>query len=592
MLTRLKNENGSGLILALMTLMVLSVLGAALGAMTIGGYRLSNVNRDTTSAYYIAEAGVNQAYEEMRVLVNSAYNSHTTEEGFFSAVEATEYKDGKTITGFGNQFGDSPEAQVKLVQLEVQGKTRSYSLVSDGTVDNRNRTVEKTFDVTWVDKGGDVKFPLLPPDASLISKADISMSGGALISGDVHFDGLKEKSISLEGDAHIRDGNIYSHPSAAASKIISIPHYYNTNDYILQKRQMELPWDSYNTFLSSYRPAPTMSVHPSLSYSQLDDFKYKHTEWNSHMVVSNNNVNLNTWMLNTHDIQTENHTQINNIDVGQSSVLTIDTSHHLKMNNVTIGNNSTLNINTTAPSIVINNLVINSSAVNISTNNKDVTIYIENLELNNNQINFIGSGNVTIQVKNDIKINNGSFNTSGSGDFHIITRNYKHKNGAFTISDASQVELSIMNEFSFSNGTINSTTGSESKYMNVNYYGDSKISLGGSVFMLGNLFLDHSDLELTGSGNIEGLIISKGAQVDISGGSINKSIIFAPASETTITGGGQINGVLVTDKLSMVGGTKIIYNDKYLLKIPDQSVPDESSGNQELIVSHPVSEQK
>ncbi|MDZ7835806.1 MAG: pilus assembly PilX N-terminal domain-containing protein [Alkalibacterium sp.] len=61
----IKNEEGSGLVLALMTLLVLSVLGASLGAVTVGSFKLGDVNRDDTSAYYIAEAGANMAYEEM-----------------------------------------------------------------------------------------------------------------------------------------------------------------------------------------------------------------------------------------------------------------------------------------------------------------------------------------------------------------------------------------------------------------------------------------------------------------------------------------------------------------------------------------------
>ena len=81
----LVNEQGSGLVLALMVLLVLSVLGSALGMVTINSHRLADHTQDTNSAYYIAEAGANMAYEEFKAGILSAYDISSTEDDFFTS---------------------------------------------------------------------------------------------------------------------------------------------------------------------------------------------------------------------------------------------------------------------------------------------------------------------------------------------------------------------------------------------------------------------------------------------------------------------------------------------------------------------------
>ena len=71
----LRNEDGAGLVLALMVLMVFAVLGVAVGAVTIGSHKLGDISRDNNSAYYIAEAGANLAYKEIEIGVMDAYNN-------------------------------------------------------------------------------------------------------------------------------------------------------------------------------------------------------------------------------------------------------------------------------------------------------------------------------------------------------------------------------------------------------------------------------------------------------------------------------------------------------------------------------------
>ena len=80
-----KKEDGAGLVLALMVLMVLTVLGLTVAGVTIGSHKLGDTSRDSNSAYYIAEAGANLAYEEIKNSVMPAYvSSNNNEVIYFS----------------------------------------------------------------------------------------------------------------------------------------------------------------------------------------------------------------------------------------------------------------------------------------------------------------------------------------------------------------------------------------------------------------------------------------------------------------------------------------------------------------------------
>lgn len=220
------NEEGSGLILALMTLMVLAVLGASLGAITIGSHRLGAVNRDDTSAYYIAEAGANQMFEEVKGHVYDAHDSTSGQSSFFNRVDelSNPYFEGQSIKDFSSQFGDSPESLVTLSRVKEEGETVSYELQSLGRVDGRERKVIKAFDVTYVSESiGDIEF-LAPENAAIVSNSRVDLSNNSNVYGDIivensdNVTSSKDNQIFGEVIAPINNWDGYN-------KSISIPNY-------------------------------------------------------------------------------------------------------------------------------------------------------------------------------------------------------------------------------------------------------------------------------------------------------------------------------------------------------------------------------
>ena len=140
-----EDEKGSGLVLTLMVLLVLSVLGVSIGTLTLGSYRLSDANRDDTSAYYVAEAGAVAAYEEIQSEVLSAYENNATAGSFYNNVSTiVNGQKGKSAIDFGEQFGTEPTATIETAQKDL----KTYTIISTGEVDGKKRIVTKQFTVS------------------------------------------------------------------------------------------------------------------------------------------------------------------------------------------------------------------------------------------------------------------------------------------------------------------------------------------------------------------------------------------------------------------------------------------------------------
>lgn len=182
----LNKEDGSGLVLALMVLLVLSVLGASLGVVTIGSLQLSDVNHDTNSAYYIAEAGVNIAYEEFKEIVSDTYRAQNKSSDYYREINKEVMKEiideesfnpsvMKTYNQFGTQFGDEPVAKVSIAIPEgtVVGNEREYTIKSVGEINGKKRSIEKKILVIWKTKSTAGKTLNIPDNAALIVNKSI-----------------------------------------------------------------------------------------------------------------------------------------------------------------------------------------------------------------------------------------------------------------------------------------------------------------------------------------------------------------------------------------------------------------------------------
>ncbi|WP_423189170.1 DUF7305 domain-containing protein [Alkalibacterium sp. f15] len=261
----ISKDEGSGLILALMTLMVLSILGASLGVITIGSYKLGDINRDDNSAYYIAEAGANAAYDELQSTVNATYNNSFTETSFFESLEFKLQNNSEpTIYRryyFENQFGELPEATVTIEKSGL-GSSREYLIKSVGTIGQRKRTLDKNVTVTWIDKSNGEIGSSFPDITTTVAKSKMTIDNNVELTGAVHID--SEEAQLFIGNNVVMNAKVYLHPDADKENSVKWLNE-DKSEIVVENRESPLDWRVYRELLASFPDFPDSSSNDEWS---------------------------------------------------------------------------------------------------------------------------------------------------------------------------------------------------------------------------------------------------------------------------------------------------------------------------------------
>ena len=102
------------------------------------------------------------------------------------------------------------------------------------------------------------------------------------------------------------------------------------------------------------------------------------------------------------------------------------------------------------------------------------------------------------------------------------------------------------------------------------YGGSTEFNVGGNQPINGNIFIKDADLQIIGSGNIDGNIITGGDRVDIRGdGGNNSRVIYAPKAHVTMTGSGKVNGSVVAKSFEGQGNFRVTYTTEFEDTLPD-----------------------
>lgn len=369
----MKSEKGSGLVLALMVLLVLSVLGSALGIVTVGSHKLADINRDSTSAYYIAEAGANMAYEEIERHVMAAYINSENSISFFDKIN-TPFNNENTVTysEFIAQSGEQPKARIELSGELQEKNTKTYTIKSTGEVGGKARSVEKSITVNWIPKdGNDIVSPIpnIPTGAVLIAKNKLNILNGT-IDGNVYISSKNKKSIKLkEGQG----GNNYTifYPIAASYDEILDDSEIDSPVPTFVQKDSEVDWLTYDKLLNM----KSQYVMP-LQIETLPEREYTYSESNKYWLIeTDGSVKLNNWMLHEYTIHLNTNLYIPTIDIGPEKKLTFNTG------------------------------------------NDNYIIYVDNLKVLSGKLDVNGSGSLTIVVRDSTSFNPESLiNQSGTSN--------------------------------------------------------------------------------------------------------------------------------------------------------------------------------
>lgn len=468
----LRNEDGAGLVLALMVLMVFAVLGVAVGAVTIGSHKLGNISRDNNSAYYIAEAGANLAYKEIENGVMDAYNNSTNDKTYFGNINGltTPFKTEKIYGSgfFESQFGEQPTATVTINGPENVADGEQYEIVSIGEISGKTRTVRKPFTVKWVPKTSDGTIPSTPLYSPMVVRSSVNVNGGE-INGDVYLD-TNDAGSFIFGSSGYVDGNVYTSYSGNLKDIFQMP---------------------------GWRDNPNNQPYNEVHYQPLE------TQWAEFDAMLDMIKLPAGW---------ESYNSIGNLSPVEGTASYI--SENVYANSINVGGSKKL---------IINNV------------SKDINIVV-------NELSVSGSGSISF---------------AGQGKVHFYVQN----------------KITMVGS-----GVINA--GGNRALLRVYYFGSDPISFGGSVLLNGNLLVKKAAVNLLGSGNVTGALISGGSTLNLSGGINDNVLVAIPRGNIHMSGSATVHGILVADSISL-SGYPIVYFDTFESGIlfPPPSVFDESGSS-------------
>ncbi|MCQ6278273.1 PilX N-terminal domain-containing pilus assembly protein [Bacillus sp. EB600] len=152
----LANENGIALVVVLLVLIVLSVMGLSILSLATSNMKMSSVERNYESTYYIAESGATYRMNDISKQLDTVYSQATNLTDFFNGVDAA-MQLGQVIpyNNFEQSFGQQPTAQTTIEKVPSDipiSYSNDYRITSTGKINNRSRTVTKVFHVTWKPK--------------------------------------------------------------------------------------------------------------------------------------------------------------------------------------------------------------------------------------------------------------------------------------------------------------------------------------------------------------------------------------------------------------------------------------------------------
>lgn len=511
-----ENEQGSALVYTLMVLLLLSLLGMSVGMVTVGSYRLASETQDSTSAYYIAEAGAETIYRNIESQVSKVYESSSTKNAYVSAINTlVRSVDDKIVENFQNQKNSQPEAHVKIEQT---GEMK-YIIISTGKVSGNERVVKKEFNINWIEKSKAINLPSTPPNAAIVARNKLSLTNGTL-NGTAYIDSKAKNAIFLKGGQGGYAGTIVYPLGVKQEDILDKSQIYEPYPKLIS-REEKFYWNNYEDLLNAIKKDFNQPVTINKNtFERLPEEYFEKDQYNKYQVVtSDGSVLVNNWMFSHYDIKVNNNKYIPKLilDSDKSTNITFSSgAESLVIDEISIGSGSKVflkgsgNIN-----IYLNKLTIQpAGSLDIEVDGH-VTIRVDDLKVLSSKINIKNSNNVTIVVNKSLEFNNESMINNPGSSKQLL--------------------------FVYRGSTPNF---SELTYMNAN------------VFSINN-----SDALTIKNSSMNGIFVTDSKSVSYSGGNASRQsnlIMIAPAADITLGEGYYINGTLIGNKVTLSGGGNLM----------------------------------
>ncbi|MGL6032329.1 MAG: pilus assembly PilX N-terminal domain-containing protein [Kurthia gibsonii] len=557
-----KSNDGYALVIALLVITVVTVLGLGILTTTSSSKKLSEEESKDQTAYYIAEAGLNQKKEELKdakVIYDDFVNSSEvkgqklTKEQFVSKLRT--FVEGRLSdllkpVEYGTDLFKRKNAKANVKTVMTVSETElKFTITSTGIIKSNDSTNEKkrtvqsvdSYKLTITEKPAEEEFGFSKYAIHAINNLDLS--NGSII-GNLGFSGPQPSDIKYPFTSN--SGSV-SYTGSTSGTTYRPCSWWKENNICGDSSYQGISTAIKNkdvTFNDS--KMPKIPDFPINKFISLNDITNPNLPNNIQQGIPNKNpIPSGNYKVSTQDFYK------NSLNIGKSNVNFYIEKADFDYRDINIEGEGNI-------SIFSNSFSKGSGNINFFGNS--INIYTKG--------NFSLSGSAILKSANNINIYSAD-EFSQSGSSHISNaKNLNIYSNKVTFGSSSTMNMTEkVNIFAYDSLKLNNTTTINSKETNIYYTGNNKPTINGGFENAVNLDFLYAPIDINGGIKLSGNIILRGdndiakKDVRISGGSSTKTPLYfyAPKFNINVSGGGEITGALIGNNITMSGGTKVIY---------------------------------
>lgn len=558
---QIKNEQGFAMVLALLTLVLVTVIGTALIVVSSNVAKTAASERDDQAAFYIAEAAINKEREVFTSIISPLFKAEQKkyEDAYQAFLTATTVKEQNRFLNIMKER-DTPQKIFKLIATEIENqyfgvntaqktivydnknldilkkdekvevivsKTNDighYIFFADGKSNDQQRKINQTITFDFKENVTQPQYPepneetkpLIPPVTGNFSVYAKNFTGdNGTLEGSIITENLTNTSnTQYKGDILVTndfnstnsftaDKNLFVLGNAKLTNWSSNIHgsYINFGNLDVQTTS------NFNNLFYNKNKSNKLGDKPkgvALTQEELEKNLNAMTNLHSY---ANNIPQLPSWDVFNPPINTAT-LQNKTVAKNQHEEYDFIKDNSIYANNYIV-TNEVIKLN---QSINIQQLIIGENYdLTFDLQGKDLDIVIDNLSIPQGRLHFI-NGNANLFVKSNLALGGGS--------------------------------------------QINPEQKSN---VNVFYSGTSNVAIEGDQKFYGNLFVKNADVKITASGDLKGdLLIFGENNLELSGNtdSIDR-LLLAPYSKVTQSGSGKVYGNIIANDYKISGGAQV-----------------------------------
>lgn len=490
-----KSNDGYALVIALLVITVVTVLGLGILTTTSSSKKLSEEESKDQTAYYIAEAGLNQKKEELKIakdvydkFVEDMKGQKLTKPQFIEKLDARaklELKQQLEDTTYGSDLFNRKNARANVKTVMTVSETElKFTITSTGIIKSNDSTNEKKRTVQSVDS---YKLAITEKPAEeefgtskyvVHALGDFKFGGGSII-GKLGFLQNNQGKPAHFPYSEKSWGNYFGTKKTAYSQNDALSKGIANGDLVFN--DSELP------------KIPKFPKEKFISLDKITDFSLPNSSFEKPSMsdVQSGLPNLQTIPSGKYKVTVNDFINKNDIDIGSNDVTFV-------FDNAIFNDYRSIKISGDGNITIVCNTFEKSNNGDIDFANNNLKFYSQNFELSNstsiktkgkveifNKNNFSISGPASFSIGGDfILYNQNDFTLSSNSKLTVLGEvKIFNKNNSSILNDAyfsigKYFTIYNQNDFNLENSTILKSTG-EVKIFNkdeLDFKGSAKLS--------------------------------------------------------------------------------------------------------------------